>query len=348
LAKRGTILVSVRAPVGDVNISREEYCIGRGLASIDGRELLDNWYLFYHLIYSKKRLEEKGTGSTFKSINKGVLQQFPIVLPPLPEQQAIAHVLNTVRQAIEATEGVIAAARELKRSMMKHLFTYGPVPVHEADQVPLKETEIGEVPVEWEVGQLGEHLELIRNGITKKQNKDGFGYPVTRIETISEDIINPAKVGYIADASFTEVKKFKLRENDILFSHINSEPQIGRSVKYRGYPIMLLHGMNLLCLRTSSDLLPDYLNYLFSEYRSRGIFIRIAARAVNQSSINQGKMKALHIPLPKMDNQKRISEILTVLDNKIRIEEQRNLYLGDLFNSLLHHLMTGKVRVPID
>jgi type I restriction enzyme, S subunit len=291
-------------------------------------------------------LQSRTTG--IRNLNFTDYTNISIPLPPISEQRTIAHVLSTVRQAIEATERVIAAAQELKRSMMKHLFTYGPVPVQEADQVSLKETVFGEVPEGWEIGQLGEHLELIRNGITKKQNKDGFGYPVTRIETISEDIINPAKVGYIADISSSEVKKYKLRENDILFSHINSEPQIGRSVKYRGYPDMLLHGMNLLCLRTTSDLLPDYLNYLCSEYRSRGIFIRIAARAVNQSSINQGKMKALHIPLPKMDNQKKISEILTVLYNKITTEEQRDLSLSAFFNSLLHHLMTGKMRIPFD
>ncbi len=68
IAQPGSVLISVRAPVGDVNIARNEYCIGRGLTALNGNAVLDNWFLFYLLFHSKSRLESKSTGSTFKSI----------------------------------------------------------------------------------------------------------------------------------------------------------------------------------------------------------------------------------------------------------------------------------------
>jgi type I restriction enzyme, S subunit len=65
---------------------------------------------------------------------------------------------------VEAQDKIITAARELKKSPMRHLFIYGPVPLDQADQVPLKETEIGPVPEHWEVVQLGE-VARIRYGL---------------------------------------------------------------------------------------------------------------------------------------------------------------------------------------
>ncbi|MCC6063752.1 MAG: restriction endonuclease subunit S, partial [Thermocrinis sp.] len=125
IGKAGSVLISVRAPVGDVNIANMDYCIGRGLASISFKNGYGyNEYLFYCLQFLKPLLEKEGYGSTFKAINKEVLTKFQIPLPPLEEQQAIAGILSTVQSAIEKTEKVINALKNLKKSMMKHLFTY--------------------------------------------------------------------------------------------------------------------------------------------------------------------------------------------------------------------------------
>ncbi len=154
--------MSVRAPVGDVNIAPDKYCIGRGLTALHATSSAYNWFLFYLLSSLKTKLEEHGTGTTFKSVNRDALETLSISLPPLAEQRAIAHVLRTVQEAKEATERVIAALKELKRSMMRHLFTYGPMLVEtivgaqRAAPLLLRETEIGPIPAHWQVVRLGE------------------------------------------------------------------------------------------------------------------------------------------------------------------------------------------------
>jgi type I restriction enzyme S subunit len=100
VAKKGEILISVRAPVGDINIANQDICIGRGIASINSL-FNQNEFLFYYLKHSKNDLLASESGTVFGSINKETLYNFPILLPPLPEQKAIAEVLSSIDDKIE-------------------------------------------------------------------------------------------------------------------------------------------------------------------------------------------------------------------------------------------------------
>jgi len=122
IAPKDSVLLSVRAPVGDVNLANIDYCIGRGLASISlssGK----NIFLFYILTYLKNEIEKEGTGSIFKAINKTKLLNFKIPLPPLPIQQKIAAILSTIDAKIEAEENKKKALEELFKALLHNLIT---------------------------------------------------------------------------------------------------------------------------------------------------------------------------------------------------------------------------------
>ncbi|HNB54872.1 MAG TPA: restriction endonuclease subunit S, partial [Anaerolineales bacterium] len=165
----GVIAILHRHPVGAVSPAYHVWDITRevDLTFLDmmlKTPALINYYKMHssNVVHRRRNLSPKD----FVNV--------PIPLPPLPEQRAIAHVLTTVREAIEATDRVLIAARELKRSLMHHLFTYGPVPVNEADQVALKETEIGEVPEGWNSGTLGDFFTLQRGyDLPQRERHDG-------------------------------------------------------------------------------------------------------------------------------------------------------------------------------
>jgi type I restriction enzyme S subunit len=201
----------------------------------------------------------------------------------------------------------------------------------------------------WETVNLGDVLSYIGNGLTNKQNKVKDGYPVTRIETISDDYITAKKVGYVDTLPTEKVEKYRLRYGDILISHINSDPQLGRSVIYEGMPELLLHGMNLLRMQTDPEKLdPFFLNYIFRFYRNRRVFISIASRAVGQASINQSRMEALTIPLPPLPEQRAIASVLdTIQDAKfarqkeVALERERKAVLME---HLFSHGTKGEPR----
>ncbi len=198
-----------------------------------------------------------------------------------------------------------------------------------------------ELPDCWEKVNLGDVLSYIGNGLTNKQNKTNDGYSVTRIETISDDCINAEKVGYVNTLTNNKIEKYRLRYGDILVSHINSEPQLGRAVIYEGKPEFLLHGMNLLRMRVNTEILdPFFLNLIFKFYRNRGVFVALASRSVGQASINQSRMKSLMIALPSLSEQRAINHVLQTIQEakftrqrEIALERERKAALMDFLFS---------------
>ena len=131
------------------------------------------------------------------------IEEFQVPLPPFAEQQAIAHVLRTVQRAKEATEKVIAAARQLKQSLMRHLFTYGPVPVEQADQVLLRETDYGAVPESWKTMPLNE-CAVVQTGVAKGRKLNGveaISVPYLRVANVQDGYLDLSEIKTIESAA---------------------------------------------------------------------------------------------------------------------------------------------------
>lgn len=155
--------------------------------------------------------------------------------------------------------------------------------------------------------RLGDVLPSIKNGIVAEQNFERRGFQVARIETISSGVVNPNRVGWV-NLLAEQFKDLKLRNGDILFSHINSVEKLGNCAIYESVPENLYHGMNLLLIRVNESLLVPYflLYWLKSDYCKR-YYTTNARRAIGQASLNQKDIREIPVPLPPLPDQKRVT-----------------------------------------
>ncbi len=274
-----------------------------------------------------------------------LLRESKIPLPPLDEQQKIAAVLSALQEAKEKTQEVIDATKALKQSMMKHLFTYGPVSLKEAENVPLKETEIGPMPEDWEVMRLGEVFEFSKKPKNLNINQDN-SIPFIPMEMISETNKSiksweRRKNSEISSGSFV----FK---NDIIIAKITPSFENGKQAILDNLPtdfgyatteIWALHPTK------NKKAITYYLYYYLKINFIRKTLAEKMEGSTGRQRLPKHVLKNMQIPLPPLDVQQKIASILSAIDEKIEAEENKKKALEELFKSLLHNLMTAKIRI---
>lgn len=281
-------------------------------------------------------------GSVRRSLAFKDLADFVISLPPLPEQRKIAHVLSIIQRAIELQDKVIASLRELKKSLMHHLFTYGPVPVDQIDRVPLKETEIGTVPEHWEVVRLGEAITQAQYGLSMR-GESTDKYPIIRMNNLSDGRVDINSLQYV-NLEKNTYSRFRLNKGDILFNRTNSYELVGKTSIFNLNGEYVFASYIIRLVTDDNRLISTFLNHYLNMESTQGRLKLLATRGVSQSNISASKLKGFLIPIPPIFEQKQIANFLTLMDQKINVEDTRKSTLQSLFQTLLHLLMTGQVR----
>jgi len=306
------------------------------------KEFINNQFFYYFI--SGQRYKKEIQLITKPAVNQASFtsvefKKIKTPVPPLPEQQKIASILSTVDKHIENTEKLIDKTKELKKGLMQILLTKG------IGHTKFKKTRLGEIPVKWEVENLGSILVLCTNGIAEKQNTQKKGIKVSRIETISEGKINIKKVGWVN--SKTDLSNYKLEVGDILFSNINSVKHIGK-VAYVDKDYGIYHGMNLLRLRVDKKSMnSNFLYFSLSSTKMKNWFERNCKQAINQASLSQSDIKRSLIAIPPLLEQQKIASILLSIDEQIENYETKKEKLQELKKGLMQQLLTGKIRVKV-
>ena len=291
--------------------------------------LSHNYFLMCQLNYLD--IKPFISGTTRGKLNQGMMKQVPVPLPPLPEQRAIAHVLQTIQEAKLARQREIALERERKAALMDDLFSHG------TKGEPRKQTEIGEIPESWKAVRLGSYCYKPDYGYTESANDSPVGPKFLRITDIQNDAVNWENVPYCI-CSEEAKEKYLLKTGDIVIARIGATT--GKAYIIDDCPEAIFASY-LIRVRTKDNLLPIFLAQYF---RTNNYW-----RQIDQSKggrlkggVNIPILSHLVLPLPCLSEQQQIAEILQVCDTKITALEQEVQHLDELFHAMLHELMTGQ------
>lgn len=333
VAQHGDVLVSVRAPVGDVNIAAEMSCIGRGLAAVRPLDGVIGDFLFYKLLQFKPELDALGSGATFKAINRSTLETLSLEVPPADEQMAIAVVLNALQDSLENCHTVAKAMHRLRAATMTKVFREG------VRGEPLKETTIGTIPASWAVVPLNEIARIERGKFSHRPRNDPrfYGGVTPFIQT-----------GDVARSN-GRIRTYNQTLND---------RGLGVSRVFPKGTIVLTIAANIAdtAILEFDSAFPDSLvgitpdagldaRFLESYLRTQKPQMDRLAPKGTQKNINIQFLRPWPTPRPTLEEQQRIAETMEVLDERLRVANAFHAGLARLFETMLNSLLTGQVRL---
>ncbi|TCO70667.1 restriction endonuclease subunit S [Marinisporobacter balticus] len=285
-------------------------------------------YQFISLNTFKIRGEANMTGSAGqKRVSTEFLKSYQLQFPPLPEQKKIATILSSVDKHIDEVDGMIEDLKELKKGLMQKLLTEG------IGHTEFKDSEVGRIPVAWEVKQLDNASKIIMGQSPKSEsyNEEGIGLPLIQGNA---DCKHRKTVPRVFTSQITKLCDvgdiiMTVRAPVGAISKCNHNACIGR-----GVCAIRVNASN------SGEFIYQYL-INFEDNWSK------LAQGSTFTAINSNDVKTLMIPVPQINEQSKIASILSSVDNRIEIYEKEKEDLTQLKKALMQQLLTGKTRVKI-
>jgi type I restriction enzyme S subunit len=317
------------ALVTDAGICTTELLVLRPKLGVDPRFLVA-------IVHAARFVEHAVAGTTGvqhprTSWNHIATFELPAFTPV--EQNSIANVLWQLHDAIKANASVIDSGESVKRAAMQTLFTRG------LRDEPQKATEIGSIPEDWELSTLGAVSSIERGRFLHRPRNEPrfFGGETPFVQT--GDVVRSA--GRIREFSQS------LNADGVAISRVFPAGTILITIAANiGYTGILQFDSacpdSLVAITPRATMDTEFLEYWLQT--QQGAMDRAAPKGT-QKNINIQFLLPWPVVIPSLDEQHKIVAILDIIDRKIDLHRRKRVVLSDLFQALLHKLMTGEIRV---
>ena len=320
----------------------------------------------FHIDYLREYLESLdysllNSGTAQPKLNKQSCLNINVIKPTKKEQTAIANALSDVDALIASIEKLITKKQAIKTATMQQLLT-GKKRLPPFDKQPdgtpkpYKQTELGEIPEDWNLECFGSLVNYIKGYPFKSAEYTSDGVRIIRVSDTTYDSIHNKNPVYISENDVKQYKKWELKENDLIFSTVGSKPPmydslVGKSIlinaQYRGS----LLNQNAVLIRAknySKEIQVLLLNHFRTERYIDHIEIIYRGNA-NQASITLENLFEFHLPLPSCEEEvKAISNVFIDMDKEIGLLEERLTKTQQIKQGMMQELLTGKTRLPVN
>jgi len=326
----GDILFSWSATLAVMVWNRGPAVLNQHIFKVEEKPGIYSDFLYYLLDNSIDSLAEHSHGSTMKHIKKGVLKDFIVLVPSLHEQKKIADILSSVDNTIQATQAVIDQTRRVKQGLLQQLLTRG------IGHVNLEEKEINQLPKGWKWVNLGD----VTNE-SKQRNDGSFSdndlYAVTKLnglipmrERVRGKNLNRCKVVLPAAFAYNPMRL-----------------NIGSIGQWSGDKPVIVSPDYVVFECNSSKIDSSYLNYIRKSHAWTQ-FMENAGNGSVRIRIYYKNLADFQLPLPPLQEQKQIVNILKGFDEVLKVEQKKLEQSLIIKRGLMQDLLTGRVRVKLD
>lgn len=343
---KNTVLITSIASIGKNAILRENGSCNQQINAILPSENHNTDFIYYWFEKNTDYIKSLAGQTAVPILNKKDFSNIIIPLPPLEEQKKIADILSTVDKKIAFVEENINATEELKKGLMQKLLTEG------IGHTEFKDSELGKVPSSWKVVKLVEAISIMTDYVANgsfaslAENVNVYDEPNYAIYVRLFDLrkgLGHSDQKYVDEQSYKFLSKSNLEGREILIANIGAN--VGETFLMPDINKPATLAPNMIEVKVDQEkLISEFLYFYLTGYIGLKELEKVTEGS-GQPKINKTKLKTINLPLPNLDEQSKIVEILSTVDKKIENLKEKKLFFEELKKGLMQKLLTGEVRV---
>lgn len=345
IRKNDVLMSTVRPYLKAFAIVPEKYdgqICSTGFAVLSCKAAFLPRFLLY-VLFSKPFLDQCNrvmVGGQYPALNSSQVERIRIPHPPKPEQEKIAEILSTVDEGIGKVDEAIQKTERLRKGLMQKLLTKG------IGHKEFRDTELGNIPKGWKLARISDIGE-VKGGkrLPKGHNlvEHKTQHPYIRVVDFKNMSVDASNIRYLPRETYDLIKSYTISSNDAYIS-------IAGTVGLAGTVPRELDGANLtenaakLCnLRSVTN---EFLAYALNSRIGQSQVLSLVGKA-QQPKLALFRIEKIKVPLPPILEQKKITEILDAVDEKLKLLRERREKLERVKKGLMNDLLTGKRRVKV-